>query len=117
MSASKASLLLIAILSAGLIAAGCGGDDGGENPTIDPSEITAPQSAEEALDQADQALEDSPEQIDQAVERCKQGIEDSNVGGEQKDQLLELCEVGAKGAQDSLENAEGLRDQLDQLGE
>ncbi|MGI8728018.1 MAG: hypothetical protein ACR2K6_10135 [Solirubrobacterales bacterium] len=117
MMIGTARVALTAILAAGLIAAGCGGDEGGDTPTVDPSEITNPQRAEEALEGADQALEDAPEQIDQAIEQCQQGIEDSDVGGEQRDQLLELCQLGANGAQDSLDNAEGLRDQLEQLGE
>jgi hypothetical protein len=106
---------LLTVLAFGLIAAGCGGDDD-ETTTTAPDaaveETTSPTTPEEAAEDAREALEDAPEDIDQAVAQCKENVEDSGLEGAAKQQALDLCESGGDAANEALESAEELQDQL-----
>jgi hypothetical protein len=98
-------LVLIAVLAGGLVAAGCGSDDSGD--TTAAEEVTAPQNAEEAVDQAQEALGDVPETVDEAVKQCIESAEASGLPSDQVDSLKQLCESGGDAANDAIDSAEG----------
>jgi hypothetical protein len=95
--------VLIAVVAAGLIAVGCGGDDE-TTPTVDGgavTDVTVPTDAE-------QALEDAPENVDEAVQDCLDNVENSDLPDDQKQNLKDLCEAGGNAAQDAIDNAQSL---------
>lgn len=109
----------IAVLACGLIAAGCGGDD--ETTSTDaasaledastsaettvPGDVSIPEDAQEALDNA-------PANVDEAVQQCLDSAENSGLSSEQVDNLKQLCESGRDAANQALENAKDLQDEF-----
>lgn len=92
---------LLALLATGLIAAGCGDDDGdgnGGNGSDGGSiqDLTTPEGVEEAL-------ENVPETVDEAVDLCKDAVDASGLSGDAKDDAIKQCEQGGQQAQDAIE--------------
>ena len=108
-------IAVLTVLAGALIAAGCGSDDSSDSSSAESTSATStttPTSVDEAVDQADEALKDAPANIDEAVQRCLDGVDESDISDEQKDQLKALCESGRDAAEGSVEGAQELLDQL-----
>ena len=92
MRAKTLPLLLTALLLAfALVATGCGGDDGNDEPDV--SETTSLEDAQKELDQAEEDIQNSvSEALDdpEALDECKQGAE--ALSGDEEDQAIEACE-------------------------
>lgn len=101
----------LALTAAGLIAVGCGGDDETTTTSDEPAsalegaETTAPEDLT-IPENAEEALENAPENIDDAVQQCIDNAENSGLSGEQVDNLKQLCESGGDAANQALENAQ-----------
>ena len=117
-------LLMAALLACGLIAAGCGDDDddtgGDDSPAVtetapadstdtdaaDAEEEAGAPKGEEEGDSGD-APAPSDEVVEQAVDACKQAVQTSGsqLSGELKKDLEEICEEAASGDQDDVRKA------------
>jgi len=85
------TLVLVAICAIGVLMAGCGDDDGNDEPAV--SETTSLDDAAKELDEAEEDVQNSvSEALDnpKALEECKQGAE--ALSGDEEDQALEACE-------------------------
>lgn len=103
MSRHRLLSLLLVLLTAGLIAVGCGDDDdGGGDGGVDEPSVTleSPESdtvegledaQQEAQEQADEAQDQAEEGIADAREACIESVKDS-FDGEQEEQAIETCE-------------------------
>jgi hypothetical protein len=110
-------LILIMILAFGFVAAGCGGDDStsADVTSLDgvtaPEDISVPQDAQDAIDEAQQQLEDAqgqlgdvPENLDEAVQQCIDQAESSGLPSDQAQSLKDLCESAGEAAGGALGN-------------
>jgi len=86
-------LILAGLLACGLVAAGCGGDEGNDEPavSIDTTDGVSTEELSEAQEEAEKSIsealgQDNPE----ALEECKKGAE--ALSGDQEDQALDACE-------------------------
>jgi hypothetical protein len=86
--------VLLTLATAGLIAAGCGGDDDGDGDSGSDggsvTDLTAP--------------ENLPDSVDEAVELCKDAVEASGAEGDVKDDAIRRCEEGGKQAEQAFED-------------
>lgn len=114
----KFLIAVIAIAACGLIAAGCGGDDSsttaddvttGLEDLTAPGDVSVPQDAQDAIDQAQKELEDAdvPGSIEEAVQQCIDNVDSSGLPDDQKQSLKDLCEAGQDAANNALEDLPG----------
>lgn len=107
-------LCLLATAALALIGVGCGDDDesssdGGGATTPDAGQVedlSTPENADEAIDQAQEQLDQAQQQLDEADvpgsieevrKQCEEGVEQSSLEGSQKDDALELCRSAGGG--------------------
>ena len=113
--------LLIALLAAALLVAGCGDDDEGADTADAPTTAqTQPQTAPTDTGEETTATEEEPEgereegdddgasrgtprQLEQAVEACKENVQQApQLSKDAKDDLVDLCEQAASGDPEDL---------------
>lgn len=134
MTRKRLLLLIAALASCALVVAGCGGgDDGSDEPeagldsgtdgagagsaggsapadqpppgdATEPSDLglTLPEDVSE--EELQQVLENAPEQIEEAIRLCKEGVENSELSGKQREAALDLCDANAESARKALES-------------
>lgn len=115
-------LLAVALLAAGLLVAGCGGDDDDGADQADTATQTQPETTptdtqetetdtteEEREAEPESGDDDSPvpgasrEQLEQAIESCKENVRQApQLSDDAKDDLEELCEEAASGDPEEL---------------
>jgi hypothetical protein len=84
-------LLLVAIFAMGVLVAGCGGDDGNDEPdtSIDTTDGVSSEELEDAASEAEQSITEALDDP-QALEECRQGAE--ALSGDAEEQALDACE-------------------------
>lgn len=109
----RLALLVIALLACGLIAAGCGDDDGdnGDDSAATtesaPADTTATDTTEAEDDSGGATSPGEVDSVDEAVEACKQNVQatGSQLSEDLRSDLEEICEQAAEGDEDDLREA------------
>ena len=88
----------VLLLSCGLIAAGCGGDD--ESSDTDAADAEATTQAPTSAEDVDAAVDESLETARENVEECQEEAEALDEGPA-RDTAIELCEQAAEALEDA----------------
>lgn len=104
MPTGKLLIALTALLSCGLIAAGCGGDDDGDGGNGDGGTVeatTTDEAGETGTTDIDVPTteEEAREAVDELIEQCREQAEQIPEGN-LRDQALEACEQGEAEAEE-----------------
>jgi peptidoglycan hydrolase CwlO-like protein len=102
MRAKPVLLILVLVLAFGLVAAGCGSDDSSDSGITSLEDVTVPEDAQDAIDEAEQQLEDAQDQIgdlpgsvDEAVQQCIDQADSTGLPEDQIQNLKDLCQSAA----------------------
>lgn len=95
-------LILVLVLACGLVAAGCGSDDSSDSGVTSLEDVTVPENAQDAIDEAQQQLEDAegqigdlPGSVDEAVQQCIDQADSTGLPQDQAQSLKDLCQSAA----------------------
>jgi hypothetical protein len=107
----RLALLLTALLACGLIAAGCGDDDGDDGDDSAATTESAPADTTDTTEAEDDSggatSPDDVDSIDEAVQACKDNVQATagQLSEGLRSDLEELCDKAAEGDEEDLQEA------------